>query len=44
VTLGRGGKGGGAHALSEWWMNDASGPASIKLAMLVVLAEAGVEK
>jgi acetylornithine deacetylase/succinyl-diaminopimelate desuccinylase-like protein len=44
VTIGRGGKGGGAHSLGEWWMNDASGPESIKLAMLIVLAEAGVEK
>lgn len=44
VTIGRGGKGGGAHSLGEWWMNDASGPESIKFALLVLLAEAGVEK
>lgn len=44
VTLGRGGKGGGAHSLGEWWMNDTSGAESIKLALLILLAEAGVEK
>jgi acetylornithine deacetylase/succinyl-diaminopimelate desuccinylase-like protein len=44
VTIGRGGKGGGAHSLGEWWMNDASGPESIKLALLILLAEAGLEK
>ena len=44
VTLGRGGQGGGAHSLGEWWMNDAGGPDSIKLALLILLAEAGVEK
>ncbi len=44
VTIGRGGQGGGAHSLGEWWMNDASGPESIKLALLILLAEAGIEK
>jgi len=44
VTIGRGGQGGGAHSLTEWWMNDKSGPESIKLALLILLAEAGLEK
>lgn len=44
VTIGRGGKGGGAHSLDEWWMNDKSGPDSIKLALLILIAEGGLEK
>lgn len=44
VTLGRGGKGGGAHSLHEWWMDDASGPKSIQLAMLILIAEARLVK
>jgi tripeptide aminopeptidase len=43
VTLGRGGKAGGAHSLGEWWVNDETGPASIKLALLILVAEAGLE-
>jgi tripeptide aminopeptidase len=41
VTIGRGGKGGGAHSLDEWWLND-KGAESIKLALLIVVAEAGL--
>jgi tripeptide aminopeptidase len=43
VTLGRGGKAGGAHSLGEWWLNDETGPESIKLALLILVAEAGLE-
>ncbi len=41
VTLGWGGKGDNAHALDEWWL-DENGTDSIKLALLTVLAEAGI--
>ena len=41
VTIGRGGKGGGAHSLGEWWLND-NGADAIKLALLIVAAEAGI--
>ncbi len=41
ITIGRGGKGGGAHSLAEWWMND-NGAEAIKLALLIVVAEAGM--
>lgn len=41
VTLGRGGKGGGAHSLGEWWMNE-DGVKAIKMALLVTMAEAGL--
>lgn len=44
VCIGRGGKGGGAHSLHEWYLNDETGPASIKLALLITLAEAGFNK
>jgi acetylornithine deacetylase/succinyl-diaminopimelate desuccinylase-like protein len=43
VTLGRGGVGGGAHSLGEWWMNK-NGDEAIKLALLLVIAEAGLSK
>jgi di/tripeptidase len=43
VTLGRGGKAGGAHSLGEWWLNDETGPQSIKLALLILVSEAGLE-
>jgi len=43
ITLGRGGKGGGAHSLGEWWMNK-DGAKAIKLALLITLAEAGLTK
>ncbi|MDH5605150.1 MAG: M20/M25/M40 family metallo-hydrolase, partial [Cyclobacteriaceae bacterium] len=38
ITLGRGGSGGGAHSLGEWWLNN-QGADAIKLALVVVLAE-----
>lgn len=41
VTLGRGGKGGGAHSLGEWWMNT-DGAKAIKLALLITIADAGL--
>lgn len=43
ITIGRGGKGGGAHSLGEWWMNT-DGAKAIKLALLITMAEAGLEK
>lgn len=43
VTLGRGGQAGGAHSLGEWWVNDKTGPESIKLALLILVSEAGLE-
>ncbi|QCX02365.1 M20/M25/M40 family metallo-hydrolase [Aggregatimonas sangjinii] len=43
VTLGRGGNGGGAHSLGEWWINE-NGTKAIKLALLIAMAEAGLGK
>lgn len=43
VTIGRGGVGGGAHSLGEWWMNK-DGHLAIQQALLLVLAEAGIAK
>lgn len=43
VCIGRGGKGGGAHSLHEWFLNDEPGDESIKLALLVTLAQAGLK-
>ncbi|QHT67933.1 M20/M25/M40 family metallo-hydrolase [Rhodocytophaga rosea] len=43
VTIGRGGVGGGAHSLGEWWMNK-DGHLAIQQALLLVLAEAGMAK
>ncbi|MFT4566388.1 MAG: tripeptide aminopeptidase [Saprospiraceae bacterium] len=40
VTIGRGGIGGNAHALDEWWLNK-EGYKAIQLAMLTLIAEAG---
>ena len=42
VTIGRGGKGGGAHSLDEWWLND-NGAEAIKLALLLLVSEAGID-
>ncbi len=39
ITIGRGGKGGKAHSLGEWWMNK-DGAKSIKLTLLILLLEA----
>lgn len=44
VCIGRGGKAGGAHSLHEWFLNDEPGDESIKLALLITLAEAGLGK
>ena len=41
VTLGRGGKGGNAHSLNEWWY-DEEGYKAIQLALLTLVAEAGI--
>jgi acetylornithine deacetylase/succinyl-diaminopimelate desuccinylase-like protein len=43
VTIGRGGQGGGAHSLDEWWMND-EGHIAIQRALLLLLSEAGMAK
>jgi len=43
VTIGRGGAGGGAHSLDEWWLND-NGADAIKLALLLLVSEAGLSK
>jgi acetylornithine deacetylase/succinyl-diaminopimelate desuccinylase-like protein len=39
ITIGRGGSGGGAHALDEWWVND-NGHLAIQNALLILVAEA----
>ncbi len=44
VCIGRGGQGGGAHSLHEWYLNDEPGDESIQLALLVTLAQAGLKK
>ncbi|MFN8347647.1 MAG: M20/M25/M40 family metallo-hydrolase [Spirosomataceae bacterium] len=41
VTLGRGGKGGNAHALNEWWYDD-DGYKAIQAALLTLVSEAGM--
>ena len=41
VTIGAGGKSNNEHSLGEWWIND-KGADGIKLALLILLAEAGV--
>lgn len=43
ITIGAGGTGGNAHALSEWWLND-KGFVAIQQALLLVLAQAGLTK
>ncbi len=42
ITIGRGGKSANAHALDEWYLNDETGALAIKLAMLILIAEAGL--
>jgi acetylornithine deacetylase/succinyl-diaminopimelate desuccinylase-like protein len=44
VCIGRGGSGGGAHSLHEWYVNDEPSEESIKLALLITLAQAGLDK
>ena len=41
VTLGRGGQGGNGHSLNEWWYDD-QGYKAIQLALLTLVAEAGM--
>ena len=41
ITIGRGGSGGGAHSLSEWWVND-DAYISIQWALLILMSEAGI--
>lgn len=41
ITIGRGGKGGNAHSLNEWWINDRA-YLGIQWALLIVLSEAGI--
>ncbi|MDY7396820.1 M20/M25/M40 family metallo-hydrolase [Aureibaculum sp. 2210JD6-5] len=43
ICIGRGGKGDGAHSLDEWFVNE-NGAEAIKLAMLIILAEAEISK
>ncbi|MEL0318235.1 MAG: M20/M25/M40 family metallo-hydrolase [Flavobacteriaceae bacterium] len=42
ITIGRGGDGGNAHSLDEWWTNK-EGHKAIQLALLILLMEAGME-
>ncbi|TVP56303.1 MAG: M20/M25/M40 family metallo-hydrolase [Gemmatimonadales bacterium] len=41
ATVGRGGVGGGAHSLDEWWLNE-DGHIAIQRTLLLVVAEAGL--
>jgi tripeptide aminopeptidase len=41
ITIGRGGTGGKAHSLDEWWF-DEKGYEAVQYALLVLLAEAGI--
>ncbi|MEP7372974.1 MAG: M20/M25/M40 family metallo-hydrolase [Chitinophagaceae bacterium] len=43
ITIGRGGKSGGAHSLNEWWIND-KGWLAIQYALLVLVSEAGLAR
>lgn len=43
VTIGRGGKGGGGHSLNEWWL-DENGEQAIQYALVMLLAEAGLNE
>jgi tripeptide aminopeptidase len=43
VTIGRGGRGGEAHSLKEWWL-DVDSYKSIQSALLTLVAEAGLVK
>lgn len=43
ITIWIGGKGGGAHSLNEWWIND-KGYEAIQAAMLLLLSEARLAK
>ena len=41
ITMSRGGIGGGAHSLDEWWEND-EGHIGIQIGLVTLLAEAGL--
>lgn len=41
ITIGRGGRGGNAHSLDEWWVNE-EGHKAIQLALLILVSEAGL--
>ncbi|MEO8174520.1 MAG: M20/M25/M40 family metallo-hydrolase [Sediminibacterium sp.] len=43
ITIGRGGKTGGAHSLKEWYINE-KGYLGIQYALLLLVAEAGLAK
>ncbi len=43
ITIGSGGAAGGAHALTEWWVNE-DGASGIKQALLILAAEAGLSE
>lgn len=43
ITVGRGGEGGGAHSLGEWWLNE-NGHVAIQRALLLLVAQAGLAK
>jgi acetylornithine deacetylase/succinyl-diaminopimelate desuccinylase-like protein len=43
ITIGRGGKGGNAHSLDEWWINE-KGAEAIKFGLLMLVSEAGLAK
>jgi tripeptide aminopeptidase len=42
ITIGWGGKAGNAHALNEWWYDDKDSYKAIQLALLTLVAEAGI--
>lgn len=44
ITIGAGGKAGGAHSLNEWWLQDNEATMATQKALLVLLAEAGLAK
>ena len=41
ITIGRGGQGGNAHALNEWWIDDQA-ELNVQWALLIAIAEAGL--
>ena len=43
ICIGRGGEGGGAHSLNEWFINK-NGAEAIQLALLITLSESGLAK
>lgn len=44
ITIGAGGKAGGAHSLNEWWLQDEEAVLATQKALLVLLGEAGLAK